>query len=116
MAFQHTAEGRSLLLSQLPCVSHITLPQTWHKLYCNGLKLTFLLWLFDYDPFLSVYRPQHILETAALELPHTKSLSMPVKYLLNCNLSLGPLASPKVQSTEGRVDKAELGTGMQVLS
>lgn len=38
MPFQHTAEGRSLLLSQLPHVSHITLPQTWHKLYSNGLK------------------------------------------------------------------------------
>lgn len=89
----------------------------WLETWCQFIPFVpFLLWLVDCKPFLWLYRTQHVLETPArLESPHTKSLSSPAKHRLSCNLSSGPLASPKVHSPEGRWDKVKLGTVMQVL-
>lgn len=102
--------SRRLLLSQLSSISHVTLPPNYmavawnlvpaHPL-CSSPSLA--CWL---QAFPVPHRTQHILGTPALGSPsHTKSRSSPAKHQLSCNLSSGPLASPKVLSAEGRLGK-----------
>lgn len=127
---QSTARERSLLLSQLPYVSHITVPQSqgmnnvaaaWHTipiyLFCPFPPPFFRLQAFP----VTVQNVSHFGNTCAVNSDglgslHVKSPSSPAKHhRLSCSLSTGPLAFPEARSAECRGDEVKPGTVVQVL-